>query len=74
MESILGIAAIVGFINGVKLWEKDKMSFLYFIGSLVLGVGFGYFGYFNISGIEQGLLYGLSASGFYKGFQVVGGK
>lgn len=71
---ILGVAAIVGLINGAKLYEKDKVAFFYFVGSLGLGVFFGYFGYFGISGIETGLLYGLSASGFYKGLQVAGGK
>jgi len=67
MEQINSVAAVIGFINGLKLLElKDKKPFFYFICALVLGVVFGYFKFFGISGIEEGLLVALASSGYYK--------
>ena len=74
MEQLSSVAAIIGFINGLKLFENpDKKSFMYFCFSVILGIVFGYFKFFGITGIENGLLIGLGASGLYTISKRVGG-
>jgi len=74
MEQLTSVAAIIGFINGLRLLENpDKRSFYYFCVAIVLGILMGGFKLFGVTGIEQGLLIGLGSSGFYKIATRVGG-
>ena len=74
MEQLTSVAAIVGLINGLKLFENsDKKPFYYFLAALLFGVIFGYLKFFGIDGIEQGLLIALASSGFYKLSTKIGG-
>jgi len=74
MQELTSVAAIIGFINGLRLLENpDKRSFYYFCVSVVLGALMGGFKLFGVRGIEQGLLIGLAGSGFYKISQKLGG-
>ena len=74
MQELTSVAAIIGFINGLRLLENpDKRSFYYFCVSVVLGALMGGFKLFGVTGIEQGLLIGLGSSGFYKIATRVGG-
>ena len=74
MDNITAIGAIVGIINGAKLYqEQDKSSFVYFCLAVGVGVVFGAVGLFGLT-IETGLLAALASSGLYKVAQVVGGK
>ena len=74
MQELTSVAAIIGFINGLRLLENpDKRSFYYFCVSVVLGALMGGFKLFGVTGIEQGLLIGLAGSGFYKIATRVGG-
>jgi len=74
MEQITSVAAIIGFINGLKLLENpDKRPFYYFLVAIVLGIVFGVFHIFGVSGVEEGLLVALASSGFYKLSTKIGG-
>jgi len=74
MEQLTSISVIIGFINGIKLFENpDKKSFMYFCFAIVLGVVFGYFKFFGISGVENGLIVALASSGLYKISTKLGG-
>ena len=74
MEQLTSVAVIIGFINGVKLFENpDKKSFYYFCLALVLGVVFGYSKFFGMNGIENGLLVALASSGLYTVSKRLGG-
>lgn len=74
MEQLTSVAVLIGFINGVKLFENpDKKPFAYFCLAIVLGVVFGYFKFFGITGIENGLLISLASSGLYTVSKRLGG-
>ncbi|KKR00167.1 MAG: hypothetical protein UT24_C0016G0056 [Candidatus Woesebacteria bacterium GW2011_GWB1_39_12] len=74
MEQLTSVAVVIGFINGVKLFENpDKKSFMYFCFAIVLGVVFGFLKLFGISGIENGLIVALTSSGLYKISTKLGG-
>jgi len=74
MQELTSVAAIIGFINGLRLLENpDKRSFYYFCVSVVLGALMGGFKLFGVTGIEQGLLIALASSGLYKVSQKLGG-
>ncbi len=74
MEQLTSVEVIIGFINGIKLFENpDKRSFMYFCFALILGIVFGYFKFFGISGIENGLTVALASSGLYVIVKRIGG-
>lgn len=74
MEQLTSVAVIIGFINGVKLFENpDKKSFIYFCLALVFGVVFGYLKFFGINGVENGLIVALASSGLYTVSKRLGG-
>ena len=74
IQELTSVAAIIGVVNGLRLLENpDKTSFYYFSVAVILGLFFGGFKLFGVTGIEQGLLIGLASSGFYKVASKIGG-
>ena len=75
MENIEAIAAIVGLINGFRLWQApDKGGFYLFAGAVIVGLVFGYLEWFSLSGVEAGLIAALASSGVYRVAEKVSGK
>lgn len=73
MENVIAMSAIIGLINGVKLFENpDKRSFFYFCAALLVGLLFGYLKLFGLN-IESGILAALSSSGLYTVAKRIGG-
>lgn len=73
MDIVNATAAIIGLINGLKLFElPDKKSFYYFLASVIIGAVFGVVHIFKLD-LETGILLGLSASGYYKIALKIGG-
>lgn len=73
-EYLVAGAVIVGIVNGIQLGYPQLKGFVSFIISLVLGIVFGFIGFFGLPGIEAGIITALAASGLYKIAQQVGGK
>lgn len=75
MEAVNSVAAIIGFVNGLRLLEKgDYRGFAFFCASVIAGVVAGLLGWLGLSGAEAGFLAGLAGSGYYRAGQVVSGK
>ena len=75
METVNSIAAIVGFVNGIRLIEKkDYKGFVFFLAAVLCGIAAGLLGWLGLSGAEAGFLAGLAGSGYYRAGQVVSGK
>jgi hypothetical protein len=73
MENIIGVGAIIGFVNMFGMgMDGNWKSFGKALLGVVLGVIFGYLGYFGIEGIEMGLLVGLASCGLFKLTQNIG--
>ena len=72
-QNLTAMAAVVGLVNGFKLFSTDKVSFAYFLLALVIGIGFGWLGFLGLT-IETGLLVALASSGLYKVAQKLGGN
>lgn len=74
MQELISVSVIIGCVNGLRLLENpNKTSFYYFCVAVVLGIIFGFFKLFGVTGIEQGLLIALASSGFYKVASKIGG-
>ena len=66
--------AIVGFINAVQK-QFPQVAGLIGVGlAIVMGAVIGYFNYFGVEGIQNGILIGLASSGVYKLATKVGGN
>lgn len=65
MENITAIAVIIGFVNGVKLFQESRISFYYFLLALGAGLVLGFLGYFGLTP-ETGIVTALASSGLYK--------
>jgi Flp pilus assembly pilin Flp len=77
MDNIIAIGAIVAIGNALKTQFKDSPLVTGIFGiaiSVVLGVALGYFHLLGVTGIENGLLAGLAASGIYTLAKRVGGN
>lgn len=72
MENVVAPIAIIGFVNGLRLFQSDKAGFVYFLIGVAGGLVAGYLNWFGLVGLEQGFLAGLASSGFYRAVQVVG--
>lgn len=67
-------AAIIGFVNGVRLLKaKDYWGFIFFAIALVTGIVLGALHLFGLT-IETGLIAGLVSSGFYRVAEKVGSQ
>ena len=74
MDNAIAIGAIIGLINAVQR-QFPQVAGLIAIGvSVIVGVVLGYFNYLGVSGVENGVLVGLSASGVYTVAKKVGGN
>ena len=74
MENAIAIGAIIGLINAVQR-QFPQVAGLIAIGvSVVVGIVLEYFNYLGVSGVENGVLVGLSASGVYTVAKKVGGN
>ena len=76
MESVTAGAVIVGIVNGVRLIPQkyfEVNSFVGFLLSLALGLGFGFLGFFGLN-LETGVITALAASGLYQFAKKVGGN
>lgn len=74
MDGIIAIPVIIGIINAAKT-QLPQITGLVGIGlSIVIGVVLGYLNLLGVSGIENGLLAGLAASGVYTVAKRVGGQ
>ena len=74
MDNVVAGSAIIGLINAVQR-QFPQVTGLVAIGlSVVLGAALGYLNYFGVSGIENGVLLGLSASGVYTVAKKIGGN
>jgi hypothetical protein len=74
MDNILATGIIIGLINAIKT-QYPQVTGIYAITlSVVLGLLAGYFSVMGVTGIENGLMVGLFASGTYKIAQKVGGN
>lgn len=73
MDNLQAMAAIIGLVNGIRLFEENKRSFVYFIIAVVTGLVFGYLHFFGLT-VESGLVAALASSGVYKVAQKVGGQ
>lgn len=74
MENLVAIGVIIGLVNGIRLLQTDRKGFIYFLCALAAGMGFGYLGWFGITGLEAGLVTALASSGLYRVGEKVGGK
>jgi len=74
MENAVAIGAIIGIINAIQR-QVPQVTGLIGIGlSVILGIVLGYFNYLGVSGIENGILTGLGASGVYTVAKKIGGN
>lgn len=73
MDNLQAIAAIIGLVNGVRLFQTDKVAFGYFALAVGLGVVFGLLHLFGLN-LETGLVAALASSGFYQVAKKVGGQ
>ena len=74
MDSIVAVGAIIGVGNAIKTQFPQAVGLIGVGISLVLGVVLGYFNLLGVSGVENGLLAGLSASGVYTIAKRIGGQ
>lgn len=73
MVDLQAVAVIIGLVNGVRLFKENRESFVYFVLAVVVGIVFGFVGYFGLT-VESGILAALASSGLYKVAQKVGGQ
>ena len=73
-NNLIAIAAIVGVGNAVKTQFPQTAGIIGVAISVALGVALGYFNLLGASGLENGLLAGLGASGVYTLAKKVGGN
>lgn len=73
MDNLPAIAAIIGFVNGCRLFQTDRAGFAYFLIALIAGLLAGWMHLFGLT-VEMGLLAGLASSGLYRVGQKVGGQ
>lgn len=74
MENVIAMGAIIGLIGAVQKQFPVVKGLLGIALSVVLGIVLGYFGYFDVTSVEQGILVGLGASGVYTVAKRAGGK
>ena len=74
MDSVIAIGAILGVGNAVKTQFPQVNGLVGVALSIILGIVLGYFNLLGVSGIEAGLLVGLSASGIYTVAKRVGSQ
>ena len=73
-EQAIAVTAIIGLIEAVKS-QVPQVKGLVTVGlSLALGVILGVLGYLGVTGVEQGLLVGLSAIGINVAAKRIGGN
>ncbi len=73
MVDLQAVAVLIGLVNGVRLFKENRESFVYFVLAVVVGLVFGFVGYFGLT-VESGILAALASSGLYKVAQKVGGQ
>lgn len=76
MENLVAGAVIIGIVNGIRLMPQTKFVFTSFHAfglALLLGVVFGFIGYFDLT-IESGIITALATSGLYQVAKKVGGN
>ena len=74
MDNIIATGVIIGIINAAKT-QFPQVTGIVGVGvSVVLGIVLGYFNLLGVSGIENGLLAGLFASGVYTVAKRAGGN
>ena len=74
MENLQAIAALIGLVNGGRLFlQADKTGFYLFCAAVVLGLLFGALQWFGLT-LESGLIAALASSGLYQVAAKVGGR
>lgn len=65
-EAVMAVGLLIGLVNVVKMTFPKVEGFWAFLVALAGGVFMGYFHWFGVTGIEQGVLYAFVSSGAYK--------
>lgn len=72
-QNIIGMTALVGLVNGIKLFQSDRVGFYHFLIAVLVGVAMGFFGFLGFT-VESGFVSGLAAAGLYKLSEKLGGN
>lgn len=73
MENVAALAAIIGVVNGLRLFQQpDKSGFVLFLCAIGAGLLFGAMHWFGLTGLEAGLVAALASSGLYRVAEKIG--